>query len=181
MTERERSDSSGPPTDQSTAGDEPDDPTADGTAVRPMGWWERLEDDARATADEYEQRGWDTLLLHTADVTPLCGDRVGLSVLVPDDEFETLRARLSPGDVESEVYRTTALGYVALLVVLEDADEEFAVVFPAYYATDDDSAERLFELALDEGEIDVFLRTLATDRVTVNISEPDLLAPTGRA
>jgi hypothetical protein len=148
-----------------------------------MGWWDQLEDDAAATAAEYEQQGWDALCLHTADVTPLDGehgDRVGLSVLVPDDEFETLQARLSPGDVESEVYRTTALGYVALLVVLEDPAREFAVVFPAYYGESAESAERLFELARDRGEIDIFLRNLAMDRVTVTLSDPELLAPPER-
>jgi len=157
-------------------------PTADGESVRPtgMGWWDMLEDDARATAAEYEERGWAALCLHTADVTPLDGehgDEVGLSVLVPDDEFDELSARLSPGDVESDVYRTTALGYVALLVVLEDRTQELAVVFPAYYAESDDSATRLFEIARDRDELDVRLRTLSRDRVTVTLSDPDLLAP----
>lgn len=155
-------------------------PTADGESLRPMGWWDQLEDDASATAAEYEERGWDALCLHTADVTPLdgeYGDDVGLSVLVPDDEFDELSARLSPGDVESEVYRTTALGYVALLVVLEDRARELAVVFPAYYGEGDDSATQLFETARDRGELDVFLRNLAQDRVTVTLSDPDLLAP----
>lgn len=177
MTERDSSDPDG---DRSDAGADTVEPTADGQSVRPMGWWDQLEADAAATAAEYEQRGWDTLCLHTADVTPLDGehgDRVGLSVLVPDDEFETLRARLSPGDADSDVYRTTALGYVALLVVLEDPQREFAAVLPAYYAESDESAERLFELSLDRGEIALFVRTLAMDQVTVTLSDPELLAP----
>lgn len=154
-------------------------PTVDGESVGPMDWWDQLEEDARATAAEYEERGWESLQLHTADVTPLdreYGDHVGLSVLVPDDEFEELSGRLSPGDVESEVYRTNVLGYVALLVVLEDHSRELAVVFPAYYAEDDDSATRLFEGARERGELDVFLRNLARERITVTLSDPDLLA-----
>jgi hypothetical protein len=163
-----------------TERDEPEVPTADGTSVRPMGWWDQLEDDARATAAEYGDRGWDATVLHTGDVTPLdgeSGDDVGFSVLVPDNEFADLQARLSPGDVESDVYRATASGYVALLVVLEDRQQEFAVVVPAYYATGDESTERLFERARERGEIAIVLRTLATERVTVTLSEPDLLAP----
>jgi len=166
--------------DDGSDASEAGEPTADGESVRPMGWWDMLEDDTRATAAEYEERGWEALCLHTADVTPLDGehgDDVGLSVLVPDDEFDRLSARLSPGDVESDVYRTTALGYVALLVVLKDSARELAVVFPAYYAEDDDSATRLFETARDRGELDVFLRNLARDRVTVTLSDPDLLVP----
>jgi len=167
-------------TDGENGVDGTDAPTADGESVGPMDWWDQLEDDARATAAEYEDRGWDSLQLHTADVTALdgeYGDHVGLSVLVPDDEFEELSERLSPGDVESEIYRTNVLGYVALLVVLEDRFRELAVVFPAYYGEDDDSATRLFDGARERGELDVFLRNLARERVTVTLSDPELLAP----
>lgn len=146
-----------------------------------MGWWDMLLDDAAATAAAYDERGWETLELHTADVTPLdgtYGDEVGLSVLVPDDEFDALEAMLADGSVDGfEVYRTTAMGYVALLLVLEDEVDERAILLPAYYSTGDESVEGLFAQALADGELALFLRNLAEERVEVTLAEPALLAP----
>lgn len=152
-----------------------------GVPLETMEWWDDLETDAAETAAEYEERGWETLQLHTSDVTPLdgeYGDRVGLSVLVPDNEFEALTDRLDDGDVTNyEVYRTAVGGYVALLVVLEDEPDGSAVLFPAYYASDDDRARRLFEQATADGELTVSLRRLSDERVDVTLSNPELLAP----
>jgi hypothetical protein len=146
-----------------------------------MDWWEMLLDDAAATAAEYEDRGWETLELHTADVTPLDGefdDRVGLSVLVPDDEFETLRNTFAGSDIDGfEAYRTEVMGYVALLLVLEDETDQRAVVVPVYYSTGEDAAENLFAQALADGELSVYLRNLAEDRVAVTLADPEPLAP----
>lgn len=148
---------------------------------RPMPWWDLLLEDMAASAAEYEDRGWDTLQLHTADATPLdgeYGEDVGLSVLVPDDEFATLESWLADDAVDGfEAFRSTADGYVALLVVLEDETRERAVLFPAYYSRQDDSAEGMFEQAFADGELAVFVRNLAEDRVAVTLSEPSLLAP----
>lgn len=153
----------------------------DGEAFDAMGWWDDLEADVSASAAEYEDRGWETLELHTGDVTALdgeYGDRVGLSVLVPDDEFDALADHLADGAVTGyEVYRTRVGGTVALLVALEDESRERAVLFPAYYGADDERARRLFEQARADGELPVHLRTLSDDRVEVRLSEPELLAP----
>lgn len=139
-----------------------------------------LLEDMAASAAEYEQRGWTTLGIHTADVTVLSGeygDRVGLSVLAPDDEFADLESMLADGVDGFEAYRTTAMGYVALLVVLEDAARERAVLVPAYYSREDDDAETLFGRALDEGELTLYLRNLAEEYVEVSLSDPRPLAP----
>jgi hypothetical protein len=146
-----------------------------------MAWWDELLADADASAAAYEDRGWETLLLHTADVTPLdgeYGDRVGLSVLVPDDEFADLQSLFTDVTVDGyEVYRTVVADYVALLVVLEDEDRETAVLVPAYYATADDAVDGLFDAAAEDGELSVYLRNLADDSVEVTLAEPALLAP----
>lgn len=164
--------------------DESDDARGvQGPSFEAMAWWDDLERDAAATAAEYAERGWESLQVHTGDVTALdgeYGDRVGLSVLVPDDEFEAMTERLADGGVTGyDVYRTVVPGYVALLLVLEDESSETAVVVPAYYSTGDERAERLFERAVDEGELSVYLRRLSDEFVEVTLREPALLAPPG--
>ena len=123
-----------------------------------MEWWDELLADAAASAAAYEERGWETLQLHTADVTPLdgeYGDRVGLSVLVPDDEFDDLQSLFADATVDGyEVYRTVVTDYVALLVVLEDGEGGTAVLVPAYYAIADDAVDGLFDAADDDGASD---------------------------
>jgi len=69
------------------------------------------------------------------------------------------------------------MGSVALLVALEDRSDGVAVLLPAYYATGDDSAERLFAQATAEGELRLFVRNLAEEQVTVTLEDPSLLAP----
>lgn len=157
-------------------------PGADGESFDTMDWWSDLERDATETAASYEDRGWTSLVLHTADVTALDGehgDRVGLSVLVPDDEYESLTAHLSRDVTGYEVYKTVVPGYVAFLLVVEDESGETAVVVPAYYATDDQRAERMLESAIDDGECAVYLRRLSGDYLTVTLEDPALLAPPG--
>lgn len=149
-------------------------------AMASMAWWDQLLDDASAQQSDYEAEGWDATVLHTADVTPLDGsegDRVGLSVLVPDDEFEHLSSILAGTSVERyEMYRTTVTGYLAFVLAIETADET-AVLCPGYYALDDDSTQALFEQAVDAGELTVYVRRLDDTSVEVTLSEPELLAP----
>jgi hypothetical protein len=150
----------------------------------PMAWWDELLADAAASARRYEERGWETLQFHTADVTPLdgeYGDRIGLSVLVPDDEFDDLQSLFADVTVDGyDVYRTVVTDYVALLVVLEDEGRETAVLVPAYYAMSDDAVDGLFDAAVADGELTIYLRNLADDSVEVTLSEPELLAPPER-
>lgn len=147
---------------------------------RPMPWWDALLEDMAASAAEYEDRGWAAIQLHTADVTLLAGehdDRIGLSVLVPDDEFAVLERALDDGTVEScDVYRTEPEGYVAFLLAVE-TDERTAVLCPGYYALGDDAVESLFAAAESAGELRVYLRRLDETSVTVTIDDPALLAP----
>jgi len=99
-------------------------------------------------------------------------------VLVPDDEFDDLQSLFADVTVDGyEVYRTVVTDYVALLVVLEDESRETAVLVPAYYAMADDAVDGLFDAAVEDGQLTVYLRTLADDAVEVTLSDPALLAP----
>lgn len=154
--------------------------TDDSDGPRPMGWWDTLVEDMDARAAEYESDGWETVTLHTADVTALEGrhdDRVGLSVLVPDDEFDELERVLGAETVEStDVYRTRVQGYVAFLLAVE-TDGETAILCPGYYALSDDSVDETFDLAEEAGRLTVYLRRLDETAVELAIDDPALLAP----
>ncbi|SFR93948.1 hypothetical protein SAMN05216559_1412 [Halomicrobium zhouii] len=147
----------------------------------PMAWWDDLLADADDQVAAYEKEGWDAHVLHPGDVTPLDGaegDRVGLSILLPDDEYERVARTLAAGDAleRYDVYRTTAAGHVALLLALETGDER-AFVCPAYYALDDEAVEGLFTAARSAGTLSVYLRRLDGASVEVTLDEPSLLAP----
>lgn len=149
----------------------------------PMEWWDELLADSSSRVAEYEDDGWDAFVLHPGDVTVLDGtegDRVGLSVLVPDDEYDQAEDVLAAdGALERyQVYRRTVSGHLALVLALETADET-ALVCPAYYALDDDSVEGLFATARGTGELSVYLRKLDGTSVEISLDEPSLLAPAG--
>jgi hypothetical protein len=145
-----------------------------------MAWWDTLLEDASAHRSDYEADGWEASVLHTADVTPLDesdDDRTGLSVLVPDDEFDHLAERLDETTVDRyDVYRTTVAGYVAFILAIETADDS-AFLVPGYYVADDESAVNLFEHAVATGELTVYVRRLDHTAVELSLDEPELLAP----
>lgn len=150
--------------------------------VGPAEWWDDLLADATDRVQAYEEDGWGAFALHPGDVTPLDGtedERVGLSVLLPDGEYDDAeRALASDGALERyEVYRTAVAGHVALLLALE-TDDDTAVVCPAYYALDDDAVDLLFAEARSTGTLSVYLRRLDGTSVEVTLDDPSLLAPT---
>lgn len=148
----------------------------------PMEWWDTLVEDMDARAAEYETDGWSTVRLHTADVTALEGrveDRVGLSVLVSDDEFAAVEDVLASEAVESySAYRTTIEQYVAFLLAVE-TDGRTAVLCPGYYARCDESVHAMFEQAMGAGQLTVYVRRLDRTAVRLSLDDPELLAPPG--
>lgn len=160
---------------------EPIDPE-DAPNVQAMAYWDRVVADLEATAEEYEARGWETLQLHPGDVTPLTGehgDRSGLDVLVPGDEYGTLESMLADG-VSFDSYRVFKAandGMVFLLVAMEDGDDETAVLFPAYYRPADPKAETMLETAHREGRLRSYVRRLDGEFVQLNHDRPELFAP----
>jgi hypothetical protein len=148
--------------------------------------WEAVIDDMEATAAEYRERGWTVVELHPGDVTPLPparggealdDDRVGLDVLVPDNEFEAVEAETDEATIDSyDAYRAQVGSVVFVVVALEATTSELAVLVPLYYRAAD--AREMANRALERGRIDLFVRPLADDRrVVFSQEEPALLLP----
>lgn len=134
-------------------------------------------DDAEATAAEYDEKGYRTLLVHTGDVTPLTNVPFGLDVLAPGDEFEALESLVEEASFDtSHVYRNEEGGARFFIVVVEgtDADGEgVAVVVPAFL--DIDGSDPLEERATDAGVMYTHVRPLSDDsRVTFTHEDPSL-------
>ena len=68
--------------------------------------WRALLEDAETTAAEYAADGYDTIVVHPGDVTPVTGEPYGLDVLAPGDEFEALEEL-----VESATFDTSHVYY----------------------------------------------------------------------
>lgn len=136
--------------------------------------WEELLADAEATASEYRQRGWETLLVTSGDVTPLAGSPFGLDVLAPGDEYETLQTLVEDATFDtSHVYRTEEGGVRFLIVVVEASDDEIAVIVPAFL--DIACSDGLEARATDEGVMYTHVRPLSDDsRVTFTHESPEL-------
>lgn len=136
--------------------------------------WEDLLADARATAEEYREDGWDVRLFHPGDVVPLTDDPFGLDVLLPSNEFEELRDLVDGTTIdETRVFRAEDDGVRFYVLVLEAAETDEAVVVPAFLALSE--APALERRATDEGVMYTHLRPLSTDvRVTVSHEDPTL-------
>ena len=148
--------------------------------------WEAVIDDMETTATEYREAGWTAVELHPGDVTPLPpvrgGDavddsRVGLDILVPDNEFEAVEAVADTATFDSyEAYRAQAGSIVFAVAAIEATASEDVVLVPLYYRAAD--AREMAQQALDRGRIDLYVRTLSDDRrVVFSQTEPQLLLP----
>ena len=136
--------------------------------------WEELLADADATAADYRERDWETLVVSPGDVTPLSDDPFGLDVLAPGDEFEALEALVESVTFDtSHVYRTEEAGVRFLIVAVEASDDEVAVVVPAFL--DVGRAADLEERAREAGVMYTHVRPLSDDaRVTFTHDDPGL-------
>ncbi len=148
---------------------------------RAMPHWENVIGDMEATAEEYDDRGWETVQLHPGDVTPLWVEEdgeFGLDVLVPDNEFEEVEELIDGGVSFDafEAYRALADGLVFAVVVMEDHDTETALLYPVYY--DMQGAEDMLDDAAEAGEMYTFVRTLSEDRIQFTHDDPSVFRPT---
>lgn len=147
--------------------------------------WDRVIEDAAATAEAYREDGWDAIVCHPGDVTAtgeadveLDDARTGVDVLVPDDEFERVAAAVDgPGAFdEVEVFRAEQNGVVFFVAALENAAAETAILVPAYYDTR--RAENFLETVAREGELRLHVRPLDRRRVlTFAQSDPSPFLP----
>jgi len=145
---------------------------ADAVASRVQPVWDRVIEDAGATAEAYREDDWDAIVCHPGDVTAV-GDadveradaRTGIDVLVPDDEFERVAAAVEgTGEFdEVEVFRAEENGIVFVVAALENATAETAILVPAYY--DVRNAENFLSTVAREGELRLHVRPLDCRRV----------------
>lgn len=145
--------------------------------------WQDVIADLEAMAEAYEDEGWTALALHAGDVTSKTGDDlVGLSVLVPGDEFEALADLMDDGlaVAETEVYRSAAGGVAFLVCAALDPEQQVAVLVPAFYPQHGTSARALAEHAHEAGQVDLHIHPLSRDRAySVTVKDPSLVFPEG--
>lgn len=139
--------------------------------------WDQVIDDMEATVEEYREKSWDVLAIHPGDVAILSeGDRIGLDVLVPDNEYKRLKSLLSDGvDFgESQVFRGTDGSIVFLIIAVESPAVEAAVVYPVYYDLTDPDVSELQSHTQMEGELRSYLRVLGGEYIEFNHEDPSL-------
>lgn len=141
--------------------------------------WDEVVEDMAYTAGEYRKEGYQVLEVHPDDVAALApgdGERWGLDLLVPDDEFETVHEWVDEeggGFGGFDVYRAEGGGVVYAVVGMRDETTRRVVIFPTYY--DPSEAGELLEVAREVGEMRTHLRPRSEDAaVTFVQSEPSL-------
>jgi hypothetical protein len=147
-----------------------DDPVPDAVADH----WNELLADARATAAEYRDRGWDVLLIHTADATVVDAE---LDVLAPDNEYDDLTELADEGAFDSSrAFVADEGGIRFLLIVVEATDDEIAVAIPAYFPIADEP--QLRDRGRETGTLSTRVRALgAESHVTFTHEDPAIFFP----
>lgn len=140
--------------------------------------WDAVAEEAQTLADDYREEGWETLVVHPGDVTPVFEDPFGLDVLAPRSEFEEVKTHADASAFDtSHVYRQLSGNTVLLLLVFEATADSVAVLVPAYVSEED--LDRLFTPSREAGEMQTHVRPLTDDeRVTFTTDDPSLFFET---
>lgn len=140
--------------------------------------WEAAVGDMEATADAYEEAGWETYTLRPGDTTLLetAEERAHLDVVLSGPDSETVtdlveRVRFT----EYEVLKAVEEGVVYVVVLMEDPDSEIVLLYPAMYSVED--AESVVENAKEAGEFVAHLRGLEREPVEFTYEDPGLFEP----
>lgn len=143
--------------------------------------WDDVIADMRTTAEEYEERGWDTDWTRPGDVTIVTDEAYGedtavFTVTVPDSGYEAAEAFVD-GEYDitgTEVFRAATDQAVFLVVALLDEEAEQAFLFPMYYS--------LLEWTPTYGEGTVYTRIRKIDGSYWEIGhdDPELFTPPER-
>jgi 3',5'-cyclic AMP phosphodiesterase CpdA len=136
--------------------------------------WEDLIADTEATAEEYENAGYETLTIQPGDVVVL-EDDLAVDVLAPGNEYRPLTDLMETVAVdEFDVYTAEEGGVDFAMVVAADHDAAVAVCVPLYMEHAD--ADDLAEATAAAGYVEVHVRPLSDDeRVAFRLEEPELL------
>lgn len=124
------------------------------TAEAPDAQWTDLLEDATAIAEEYQDNGWDAIVLEPEAVSPVeREDRTGFDVRVSSDEYEFVEGVIESGDVTvtaADVYYRPSEDDTRRIALAVERDEETetAVFVPLTYDVDESRA--VFERALTE-------------------------------
>lgn len=136
------------------------------TTTDPARWTELLED-AVAIAEEYQDNGWDAIVLEPDAVAPVDREeRTGFDVRVSADEYDLVAELIDCGDVTVTAadvyYRPPEDGDERriALVVERDEDTDTAVFLPLTY--DLGESRSVFETALADGELLLHVTTADT-------------------
>ena len=142
-------------------------------------WWQ-LVDETEGTAEGYRDRGWAATVVHPGDVTAVNQpDYFGLSVLVPDSEYETVRSLVEDHTFgRSRLFRRSDGNLHLFLCVFEATGDEAAVLVPVYLAERD--VDLLFTPAREAGEMPVHVRPLEYEqRATLTVADPGMFFESG--
>lgn len=148
-----------------------------------LGNWDDVMEDMEATEEEYRKKGWETLKVIPGDVTPLTtsdiSDMYGLDVVLPDNEFLELDEIIEERDLEFdefEVYKANKSGIMFLVVVMMATEDEFALLYPAYY--DPARSQGMMKEAIQKGKMKTHIRRLKNDKmITFDHEDPSLFLP----
>ena len=146
--------------------------------------WERVMEDMAATAEEYRERGWDAHGVHPGDVGLFADTekegRTGIDLLAPDNEFDPVAEAFDAADGfgDAQVFRADTGSSVFVVVALEDAETETAVLLPAHYSPPEN--EEFMEMIYADGEVRIHVRPLNERRIlTFTHDDPSLFLPEG--
>lgn len=103
--------------------------------------FEAVMDDLFATAEEYEEMGWDTVTVRPGDVSLITAEDLGdhtpvFAVTCPQSAWEPIDDLFESGVAfdRAEVFRAAIDEAVFIVVVLEAEAEETAILYPLYYS-----------------------------------------------
>lgn len=108
--------------------------------------WDETMAEIETIAREYEESGWQTLVLHPGDVSTTAGEPadqpVGFHVVVPESELDALAEMVGENDDtydEFEVYRAPDDDLLLFVVIVKSLARDRAILFPIYYDPNIDS------------------------------------------
>lgn len=106
-----------------------------------QGHWGDVMDDLFATAEEYEEMGWETVTVRPGDVTVVTDETIGdhvpiFAVTCPQSAWDPIDELFEDGITfdRSEVFQAAVNEVVFIVVALEAETEETAVLYPVYYS-----------------------------------------------
>lgn len=159
--------------DQST----PSENSMPASNVRAKEGWQTVLEEMETIADNYRERGWETLELHPGDSVFVDSERrTGLDLLLPDPEYERLESLHSEYSFsEVEVFRAIDDSMVYLLVVEQDPAGEVVTLAPGYY--DVANAQSGLETVRETGQFRLFCRRLKDDYLEFVHDDPTPFLP----